>query len=78
METEAEVGVTQLQAKDCREPPEVRKRQGRSLPNSLQESVGGPADTSIALLASRTMRIQSSIVLSRPSLWSFVTAALGN
>ena len=76
METEAEVGVMQLQAKDCREPPEVRKRQGRSLPKSLQGSVDGPADIFIALLASRTMRIQSSIVLSHPSLRSFVTAAL--
>ena len=78
METEAEGGVMQLQAKDCGEPPEVRKRQGRSLPKSLQESVDGPADTFISLLASRTMRIQISIVLSHPSLRSFVTAALGN
>lgn len=48
---------------DCRQPPEVRKRQGRVLSQS--------ADTSPA---SRTVRI-NFCCFQLPSLWQFVTAA---
>ena len=32
---DTEIGVLQLQAKECHKPPEARKRQGRILPWSL-------------------------------------------
>ena len=47
MTTEAEAGVTELQAKDGRPPAAARKGRGRALPQDRQGE-SGLADTSIS------------------------------
>lgn len=61
MKTGAEVGVTQPQAKEPREPPGV----GRARKDSVLESSEGPQlcrDLNFGLLTSRTVREYLSVV----------------
>lgn len=37
VKTETEMGTMHLHAKDCQQPPEARRRQGRILPRAFRE-----------------------------------------
>ena len=61
MKTEAEVGVTLLQAKKLLEPTEARERQGQSLPWILWRE-GVPAST---LKFKKTVKMEHILVAAR-------------
>lgn len=65
MITEAEIGVTQPQAKDCLEPPEAKVEENKFSPTALGGSI---ALLNFGPLASRTVRNNLSHSF-KPGLW---------
>lgn len=75
-----EIGMIQLQAKECKRLPgatKSSKRQGRSLLQRLRRE-HGPAKTLILSFSSSELREDKPPVLSHTSMLYSVTAALGN
>ena len=65
------------QDKDSYKPPETRERPGRSLLYRFRMEYGPADNLDFGLQASRTETIHF-YHLKPPSMWCFVTAALGN
>lgn len=76
--TEGEIRGMSLQARECQGLPAVarRKRQGRTLPCSLQ-SQHSPADNWISTSSLQACE-RINFCFESPSLWWLVTAVLGN
>lgn len=73
MKSEAEIGLTQLQAKDPSIARTHQKLEGLS-PRAFKGSVALPT----AALQTPELRGDKALLLETTQVWSFVTAALGS
>lgn len=81
MKTEAETGMSPLQAKELRGRPQTpAAREGAQSRGSLGAPTGNQRcrHLDFRLLASRAVRGRICVVVKAPSLQQFVAAALGN